>query len=103
MTAVTEMSYAWRAHLVVRAAPLVRVKVKFTVKNAVCEESSAIAYGVFDCEFAYHSHQWICSQVGVWTDLQLKTVSESVGVTWVEKCTVNCMPRSNDEVEQLHS
>ena len=34
-------------------APLVRAKVKITVKNVVCDESSAGAYGVFywDCGF----------------------------------------------------
>ena len=36
-----------------RAAPLVRAKVKITVKNAVCEESSATAYGVFDWAFGF--------------------------------------------------
>ena len=46
----------------VRAAPLVRVIVKFTVKNAVCGTSSAIAYGVFDREFGFDSHEWRCSQ-----------------------------------------
>ncbi len=35
---------------------------KFTGKNAVCEESSATAYGVFDCEFYYDSHDWSCSK-----------------------------------------
>ena len=29
------------------AAPLVRANVKITYKNAVCEESSAPAYGIF--------------------------------------------------------
>ncbi len=37
----------------VRAAPLVRVSAKFKVKNSVCEESSATAYGVFDREFDF--------------------------------------------------
>ena len=46
----------------VRAAPLVRVKVKITVKNAVCEESSATANGAFDCEFVFGSDEWSCSQ-----------------------------------------
>ena len=45
-----------------RAAPLVRAKVKITVKNAVYEESSATAYGVIDWEFGFHSHKWSCSQ-----------------------------------------
>ena len=44
-----------------RAAPLVRVKTKITVKNAVCEESSATAYGDFDCEFDFDSHEWSCA------------------------------------------
>ena len=43
------------------AAPLVRAKVKITVKNVVCEESSVISYGVFDWEFGFHSHEWSCS------------------------------------------
>ena len=34
---------------------------KIIVKNAVCEESSATAYGVFDCEFDFDSHEWSCS------------------------------------------
>ena len=33
----------------VRAVPLARVRVKLTVKNAVCKESSATAYGESDC------------------------------------------------------
>ena len=27
-------------------------------KNAVCKESSATVYGVFDCEFDFDSHEW---------------------------------------------
>ncbi len=38
-----------------RANPLSKVKVKCTVKNAVREESSATAYGVFACEFDFDS------------------------------------------------
>ena len=38
---------------VLRENPLLRVKVKFTVKNAVWEESSATAYGVFYCDFIF--------------------------------------------------
>ncbi len=45
----------------VRAAPLVRAKVKITVKNVVCEESSASTYGVFDWEFGFDSQEWSCS------------------------------------------
>ena len=43
-----------------RATPLVRAIVKITVKNAVCEESLATAYGVLDCEFGFGSHEWSC-------------------------------------------
>ena len=38
-----------------RAAPLVRVKAKFTVKNAVCCRQRLLAYGVLDCEFDFDS------------------------------------------------
>ena len=41
-----------------RATLLVRAKVKITVKNTVFEESTVSAYGVFDCEFGFHSHDW---------------------------------------------
>ena len=48
----------WEAHArvtapfeKVRAAPLVRVKAKITVKNAVYEYSSATAYGEVDRDF----------------------------------------------------
>ena len=41
-----------------------RVKVKFTVKNTVWEESSATAYGVFDCEFDFDSHEGSWSKQG---------------------------------------
>ena len=44
-----------------RAAPLVRVKAKFPVKHAVCYRRRLLAYGVFDCEFDYDSHEWSCS------------------------------------------
>ena len=47
----------------VRAAPLLRVEVKFTIKYAVCEESSATASGDFDCDFDFHSHEWACSEL----------------------------------------
>ena len=39
-----------------------RVKVKFTVKNALCDESLATEYGVFDCDFDFDSHEWSYSQ-----------------------------------------
>ena len=42
-----------------RANPLLRV---FTVKNAVCDESSATTYGVFAFDFFYYaSPEWSCS------------------------------------------
>ncbi len=37
----------------IRAAPLVRAKVKITVKNAVCPSLPFAAYGVFECEFGF--------------------------------------------------
>ncbi len=43
-----------------RAAPLMRVRVKFTVKFAACQESSTTAYGVFEGEFGIGSHEWSC-------------------------------------------
>ena len=45
----------------VRAAPLVRANVKITVKNTVCPSLPFAAYGVFDCEFGFPSHEWSCS------------------------------------------
>ena len=51
---------------VLRAAPLVRVKGKITVKKAVCEESSAIPSGVFDWEFGFYFHEWSCSHAPSW-------------------------------------
>ena len=36
-----------------RATPLLRVIVKFTVKNAVCMSLRLTAYGEFDCEFDF--------------------------------------------------
>ena len=43
-----------------RAKPLLRVKVRITVKNAGCEESSATAYGLFYSEFDFDSQKWSC-------------------------------------------
>ena len=33
---------------------------KATFKNAVCDEFSATTYGLFDCDFAFDSHEWLC-------------------------------------------
>ena len=41
----------------VRAAPHVRVNVNFTVKIAVYCSRRLLAYGVFDCDFHFHSHE----------------------------------------------
>ena len=49
-----------------RAAPLVGAKVKITVKNAVCPSLPFAAYGVFDCDFGFPSHEWSCSE-RTWT------------------------------------
>ena len=43
------------------ATPLLRVKAKITVKNAVCTSPLA-AYGEFDCECHYDSQERSCSQ-----------------------------------------
>ena len=45
----------------IRATPLLRVIVKFTVKNAVCMSLRLAADGEFDCEFDYDSQEWSCS------------------------------------------
>ena len=45
----------------VRAAPLVRVQVKFTAKKRHTSEALARAFGYFDCEFGFDSHEWSCS------------------------------------------
>ena len=50
----------WQEHAfhllyIIRAAPLLRAKVKITVKHTVCEESSVSQYGVFDWEFGFDS------------------------------------------------
>ena len=46
------------------AAPLVRVKAKFTVKNAVCPSLPFAPYGVFDCDFGFRPHEWSYSHTG---------------------------------------
>ena len=48
-------------YLDIRAAPLVRVKTKSPVENAVCCRRRLLAYGVFDCDFRFDSHEWSCS------------------------------------------
>ena len=45
-------------------APLVRVKAKFSVKNAVCCRRQLLAYGIFDCDFHFGSREWSCSKWG---------------------------------------
>ncbi len=37
------------------------MKVKFTVKNALCPSLPFAAYGVYDCDFNFCSHEWSCS------------------------------------------
>ncbi len=44
-----------------RETPLLRVIVKFTVKNAVCMSLRLTAYGEFDCEFDCDSQEWSSS------------------------------------------
>ena len=66
MHAVEELEHdglarLWTGGIRIRAAPLVRAKVKITVKNAVCPSLPIAAYGVFDCEFGFPSHEWSCS------------------------------------------
>ena len=39
--------------IAVRAASLLRVKVKITVKFPVCSMPKTHAYGVFDCDFGF--------------------------------------------------
>ena len=78
------------ARSTLRANPLVRVKVEITVRFAECcrrrlsytailtmtltltlpseaalrmRESSATAYGDFDCNFGFDSHEWSCSHL----------------------------------------
>ena len=45
-----------------RATPLLRVIVKFTVENTVCMSLRLTAYGEFDCEVDYDSQEWSCSE-----------------------------------------
>ena len=49
------------ARPILRATPLLRLKVKSTVKNTVCMSLRLAAYGEFDCEFAFDSQEWSCS------------------------------------------
>ena len=63
----------------VRAAPLVRGKVKCIVKNTACGESSATAFGVFDYEFDFTSHEWSWSEVPA---LFVLAVAEGSRRTW---------------------
>ncbi len=46
----------------VRATPLLRVKAKITVKNAVCRSLRLAASGEFDCDFDFDSQEWSCSE-----------------------------------------
>ena len=55
-------SHGTRGIVPVRAAPLLRVKVKFTVKKAICMSLPLAAYGEFDCDFDFDSQEWSCSQ-----------------------------------------
>ena len=38
-----------------------RAEAKFKVKKAICEESSATSFSVFDCEFGFDTHAWFRS------------------------------------------
>ena len=66
----------------VRATPLLRVKVKFTVKNAVCESLRPTASGECDCEFGFDSQEWSCSRSHreVYAGLTPKTGSVCFGL-----------------------
>ncbi len=44
-----------------RATPLLKVIVKYTVKKAVCTSPRLTAYGELDCEFDFDSQEWSCS------------------------------------------
>ncbi len=44
----------------VRPAPLVRVKVKITVKFPVCSKPKTLTYGEYDREFDFDSYEWSC-------------------------------------------
>ena len=52
-----------------RAAPLVQAKVKITVKTAGYPSLPFAAYGVFDCDFGFPSHEWSCSKQAYMTYL----------------------------------
>ncbi len=45
----------------VRANPLLKVIVKFTVKITGCMSLRLAAYGEFYCEFDYDFQEWSCS------------------------------------------
>ncbi len=45
-----------------RAAPLVKVKATFPVKNTGWYRRRLLAYGLFDCDFPFDSYEWSCSQ-----------------------------------------
>ena len=47
-----------------RATPLLRVKVKITVKFPVCSKPKTHTYGVFDRDFGFDSQEWSCSEGG---------------------------------------
>ncbi len=74
-----------------RAAPLVRVKVKFTVKNAVREESSATAYGVFDCDFCFDSR------------VDLRSALNELGINWGLHLTGEINERGSGSVSSVRS
>ena len=46
----------------VRTAPLVRVKAKFTVKIAVCKSLRRRHTAFFDWEFGFDELEWSCSR-----------------------------------------
>ncbi len=50
-----------RTRVELRAAPILSVKVKLTVKNDVCMSLRLAAYGEFDRDFGFDSQQWSCS------------------------------------------
>ena len=51
-----------------RAAPLLRVKAKISVKIAVCMSLRLAAYGEFDSDFGFDSQEWSCSKNPVLSD-----------------------------------
>ena len=48
-----------------RAAPLVKGKAKFPVKNAMYCRRRLLAYGGFDCEFDFDFQEWGCSRIRI--------------------------------------